>query len=97
MAKKKTVKLNQDDINNLSNDKPVVYKILNNKGENIYTGSAKRSRVTERIKEHLPGGSDPIPGGAKVKIDQHGSIDEAQKSETRIISRTKPKYNRRGK
>lgn len=97
MAKKKTVKLNKDAVNDLSNNKPAVYKIFNNEGENIYTGSAKRGRVTERIKEHLPGGSDPIPGAAKVKIEQHSSIDEAQKSESRIISRTKPKHNKQGK
>lgn len=97
MAKKKTSDFNPEAIEDLAQDKPVVYKIFNQKGENIYTGSAKRGRVPDRIKDHLRGGSDPVPGGAKVKIEQHNSIEEAQKSEARIISRSKPKYNKRGK
>lgn len=91
--KKKTADFTSEGINSLAQDKPVVYKILNKNGKNIYTGSAKRGRVAERIKEHLPGGPHPIPGGAKVKIIQKNSIKEARKSESRIISRTKPRYN----
>jgi len=97
MAKKKTSDFNPEAIEDLAQDKPVVYKIFNQKGKNIYTGSAKRGRVPDRIKDHLPGGLDPVPGGAKVKIEQHNSIEEAEKSEARTISRTKPKYNKRGK
>ena len=97
MAKKKTADFKPEAIDSLSQDKPVVYKIINQKGENIYTGSAKRGRVTDRIKEHLLGDSDPIPGGVKVKIEQHNSIKDAQSSESLIISRSKPKYNKRGK
>jgi len=97
MAKKKTSDFNPEAIEDLAQDKPVVYKIFDQKGENIYTGSAKRGRVSDRIKDHLPGGSDSVPGGAKVRIEQHNSIEEAEKSEARIISRTKPKYNKRGK
>lgn len=95
--KKKTAEFDNESIDSLARDKPAVYKILNRKGENIYTGSAKRGRVTDRIKEHLPGGKDPIPGGAKVRIEQMESIDQARSSEQRVISRTKPKYNKRGK
>lgn len=97
MVKKKTVDLKPDRIEDLAQDKPVVYKILSNSGTNIYTGSAKRGRVSDRIKEHLRGGADPIPRGKKVVIEQHKSITEAQKSEARIISRSKPKYNKKGK
>jgi len=94
---KKTSDFKAEEIDALSQDKPVVYKIINRKGENIYTGSAKRGRVSDRIKEHLPGGADPIPGGKKVKIEQHSNISDAQKSESNIISRSKPKYNKQGK
>ena len=94
---KKTSDFKPEAIDNLAQDKPVVYKILNSEGQNIYTGSAKKGRVSGRIKDHLPGGSDRIPGGKKVKIEQHNSIREAEKSESRIISRTKPKYNKKGK
>jgi excinuclease UvrABC nuclease subunit len=94
--KRKTADFNPESIDALSQDKPVVYKVLDRKGENIYTGSAKRGRVAERIKEHLPAGPDAIPGGSKVKIEQKESIQEAQDTEKRIISRSKPKYNKRG-
>ena len=93
---KKTVKFNEDGIAKLPNDKPVVYKILTQTGNNNYTGSAKRGRVQERLKEHLPGGKDYIPG-TKVQIEQTGSVSEAQQKEARVIRRTKPKHNKRGK
>jgi excinuclease UvrABC nuclease subunit len=95
--KSKTVDLDSDGIKKLPNDKPVVYEILDKNNENTYTGSAKRGEVQERIKDHLPGGQDPIPGGVKVKIQQKKRISEAEQSEDRIIARSKPKYNIKGK
>ncbi len=92
--KPKTVKFTPEGIEKLPKDKPAVYKILDDKGENIYTGVAKRGRVPERLKEHLPGGPDPIPGGVRVQIQQKKSISEAEKTEKRIISRSKPKHNK---
>ena len=93
---KKTVSFNQKGIEKLPNNKPVVYKILTDGGKNSYTGSAQRNRVQERLKEHLPGGRDYIPG-AKVQIEQMGSIKEAEAKESRIISRSKPSHNVKGK
>ena len=92
----KTTKFNKSSIGKLPNDKPVVYKIQSESGKNNYTGIAKRGRVQERIAEHLPGSKDAVPG-AKVKIQQMNSIDDARKTESRIISRTKPKHNKQGK
>jgi len=86
------VNYKKEDIENLPNNKPVVYKILSKSDENVYTGSAQRGRVTERIKEHL----GEIPG-KKVVIEQFSSIDEAREKETNIIIRSKPKYNKTGK
>lgn len=97
MSKKKTADFKPNAIDDLAQDKPVVYKILNTKGNNVYTGSSKKGQIADRIKDHLPGGSHPIPGGKKVKIEQHNSVDEARKSEARIISISKPKHNKRGK
>jgi len=97
MGKRKSGEFSKDGIESLAKDKPVVYKIENKKGENIYTGIAKRGRVEERLKEHLPKGPDPIPGGVKVKITQKSSINEAQKSEARIIKQQKPAQNKKGK
>jgi excinuclease UvrABC nuclease subunit len=95
--KSKTVKFEKESIEKLPNDKPAVYKILGENDKNIYTGSAKRNRVRERIEEHLPGGLDPIHGGSKVQIEQKKAISDAEQSEKRIIARSKPKYNIKGK
>ncbi len=35
----------------LAKDKPVVYKIEDDKGKNLYTGVAQRGRVEARMKE----------------------------------------------
>ncbi len=66
---KKTVRMNIDRINGLPNDRPVVYKILNNKSENIYTGVAGKGNVHDRLEDHLPGHKNAIPGASKVQID----------------------------
>ena len=89
---KKTTNYKPEDIDKLPNNKPVVYKIQSAGGTNNYTGVAKRGRVNDRIKEHL----GEIPG-ANVQIEQMSSINEALKKEANIISRSKPKYNKRGK
>jgi hypothetical protein len=83
-------------VEKLPDNKPVVYKILTDGGTNIYTGSAQRGRVQARLKEHLPGGKDQIPG-AKVQIEQMSSIKDAQAKEARIIARTKPLRNKQRK
>ena len=88
---KKTAAMDAEQIGELAANMPVVYKILNEQDENIYTGSAKRGRVSERIAEHLPGGPDSIPGGVKVKIEQKPTIAQAQESEARVIKQAKPR------
>ena len=93
---KKTVKFNEDGIGKLPNNMPIIYKILTDGGSTNYAGSAKRGRVHERLKEHLPGGKDYVPG-AKVQIEQVGSIDEARQKESRVIKRSQPKHNKLGK
>jgi predicted GIY-YIG superfamily endonuclease len=97
MAKKKSADFNREGIESLAKDKPVVYKIHNGKGNTLYTGVAKRGRVEERLKEHLPSGPDPVRGGKKVVIDQKSSIDEARKVEARTIKRSQPPQNKKGK
>ncbi len=97
IAGKKTSGFNSDGIESLAKDKPVVYKIENNNGVNIYTGVAQRGRVEARLKEHLPGGKDAIRGGAKVRILQKSTIAAALKAEARIIKQQKPAQNKKGK
>lgn len=84
-------------IENLAKDKPVVYKLQDDNGETIYVGIAKRGRVGDRLSEHLSGRSDAVPGAKKVTITQHDSIDSARRSEERIIERTQPRHNKKGK
>ncbi|MEX0680806.1 MAG: hypothetical protein WD097_05445 [Balneolales bacterium] len=86
---KRTAKYSRSDIKNLPDNKPASYKIKTESGKTNYTGTAKRGRVRDRISEHL----GEIPG-AKVEIQQHSSIQEAQRQEKNIISRSKPKYNK---
>ena len=95
MASKK-VSFNKKGIENLPDDKPVLYRIETEGGKTNYAGVAKRGRVQQRIAEHLPGAKDAIPG-AKVRIEQMPSIGEAKAKEARVISRTKPRHNKQGK
>jgi len=93
---RKTAPLNQKGIEKLPDNKPVVYKILTEGGKNNYTGVAQRGRVQERLKEHLPGSKDYIPG-SKVQIEQMSSIKDAEAKESRIIARIKPPHNEKSK
>lgn len=93
---KKTVTFNQKGIDKLPDNKPVVYKIKTDGGKNNYTGVAQRGRVQDRLQEHLQGGKDYIPG-AKVQIEQMSSIKDAEAKESRIIARTQPPHNVKGK
>lgn len=93
---KKTVRFTEEGIKKLPNDKPVVYKILTAGGNNNYTGVAKKGRVQDRLEEHLSNGKDPIPG-SKIQIEQMHSIQDAEKKEEGIISRSGPRYNKTDK
>lgn len=84
----KKVKYNKTGIDKLPDDKPVLYRIESAGGNPNYVGIAKRGRVRERIAEHL----GEIPG-ANVRIEQLNSVEEARQKETRVIQRSKPKYN----
>ncbi len=94
--KPKNVPFNREGIEKLPNDKPIVYKINNTYGENIYTGVAKRGHVQERLEEHLKGGLAHILGGEKVQITQMANIKDAEELEARIIARLKPTQNIKG-
>ncbi len=88
----KKVKYNKTGIEQLPNDKPVLYRIESAGGNPNYVGIAKRGRVRERIAEHV----GEIPG-ATVRIEQFSSVEEARQKEARVIKRNKPKYNEQGK
>ena len=92
----KKVDFDKDGISELPDNKSVVYKIFNKNDENVYTGSATKGNVQDRLQDHLPGAQDHIPG-VKVQIEQMPSIKDAREKESNIISRTKPKHNKQGK
>ena len=93
---KKTVDFNRSGIGKLPNDRSALYRIQTDGGKPNYVGIAKRGRLHERLEEHLPGGKDYVPG-AKVQIEQMKNIDHAKATESRVIARSKPKYNDQGK
>jgi len=88
----KKVKYNETNINQLPNDKPVLYRIESAGGNPNYVGIAKHGLVRERIAEHI----GEIPG-ANVRIEQFSTVNEARQKEARVIKRSKPKYNEQGK
>jgi excinuclease UvrABC nuclease subunit len=93
---KKTVPFNKRGVGKLPENKPALYRVKTDSGKTNYVGVAKRGRVQDRIKEHLSGGKDFVPG-TKVQIEQMPSIDSAKEKEANVISRTQPKYNEQGK
>lgn len=92
----KEVPFNKKGIENLPNDETVPYRIETKGGRINYAGVAKRGRVQGRLAEHLPGDKDAVPG-ASVRIEQMPSIAEAKAKESRVIARSKPRHNQRGK
>ena len=81
-----------EEIGQLPNDKPIVYKILTEGKKNNYTGVAKRGNISTTLQEHLQGKKNYIPG-FKIHIERMNSIQEAQEKAARIIRKSKPKYN----
>ena len=90
---KKSVPFNKSGIAKLPDDRPVIYEIKSAGGKSNYIGIAKKGRVQERLTEHLPGGTHHIPG-AKVKIEQQPTVQQAAKKEKGMIAREQPKYNK---
>jgi hypothetical protein len=88
----KKVKFNKNDLNQLPDNKPVLYRIETEGGKLNYVGAAKRGRVQERICEHIGKNS-----GSTVRIEQFDSIDKARGKEARVTKRNQPKYNEQGK
>ena len=91
---RKTVKFTPTGIDKLPDEKPVVYRIQTDGGKTNYVGVAQRGRVQDRLREHLSAGEIP---GAKIQVEQMPTIQEARDTEARIIDRTQPKYNEKGK
>lgn len=83
---------NKSRIDELPDNKPVLYRIETRSGNPNYVGVAKRGRVRDRIEEHL----EEIPG-ATVSVEQFESISDARTKEKNVIKRSQPKYNKQDK
>ena len=94
MAGKTAGNLNKTGVAELANDKAAAYKILNAKGDNVYTGAAAKGKVQEEVAKHMRGGAEAIPGGKTVKLTQKSTVVEARKTAARIIKRDDPKNNK---
>ncbi|MFH1551723.1 MAG: GIY-YIG nuclease family protein [bacterium] len=90
---KNAKKFNKATIKNVSENKPVIYRLLNNSNKNLYIGIAKRNRIQDRLLEHLNIQKEKISGATKVKIAQFPNLESAEKAEKRIIKQLQPKFN----
>ena len=83
-------------IEKLPNDKPALYRIKTESGNDNYVGIAQRGRLQDRLREHLPAGQDPVPG-ARVEVELMSRIQDARAKEQNVIRRSQPKHNKQGK
>ena len=86
-------KFNKTNINNIPEDKPIVYCLLNNSNEELYIGMAKRNRSHDRLLEHLNAEKEKISGATKMKTAQASNLDSAKKIEKKLIKKLQPKFN----
>lgn len=93
----RTKSFTKANIQNLPDNKAVVYKIKNDAEKNLYTGIAGRGRVQERLLEHKELKGEYIPGGTKFQIAQVENKDRAKKIEIQIIKKEQPKFNEQNK
>jgi len=86
-------KLNKTNIKKIPENKPIIYRFLNNSNKELYTGIAKRNRTQDRLLEHLSLNKEKIPGATKIKIIQMPNIEKAEKLEKSLIKKLQPKFN----
>ncbi len=90
-------KFNKTNIRNIPEEKPILYRLQNNPGDELYAGVAKKGRVQERLGEHLALKKEKIPGAAKIKFAQFSSIEKAKRAEKQLIEKLEPKFNEQNK
>lgn len=88
----KTVNLSLQGIDQVPENKSVVYKILTEGARNNYTGVASRGKIKATLQKHLQKGKSYVPG-SKIHIEQMTSIKEAKQKADRIVKKSTPKYN----
>jgi len=93
----RTQKFTNANIENIPENKAIVYKIKNIAGENLYTGIAGRGRAQERLMEHKELKREVIPGGTRFQIVQVKNKERAEQVEKQIIRKEQPKFNEQNK
>lgn len=86
-------KFNKTNIKDIPEEKPILYRLLNDSGNELYDGVAKRNRVQDRLLEHLTFKKYKIPGATKIKIAQFSNIEKAKRVEKTLINKLQPKFN----
>ena len=98
MAKfNRTQKFTKENIAKVPKNKAIVYKIKNEKGENLYTGIAGRGRVQKRLEEHKQIDNEKIPTGTRFQFTQVKNKDKARVVEKQIIKKEQPEFNKQNK
>ena len=90
-------KFNKTNIKKTPENKTIIYKIKNLKGENLYVGIAGRNRGQDRLNEHKDIPKEKIHGGIKFQFVQVKNKDIAEKIEKQIIKKEQPKFNKQNK
>lgn len=93
----RTKSFTKTNIQNVPDNKAIVYKIKNEAGKNLYTGIAGRGRVQDRLLEHKQIKKESVAGGTRFQIAQVENKDRAKKIETQIIKKEQPKFNEQNK
>ncbi len=93
----RTQKFTKTNIENVPENKAIVYKIKNVAGENLYTGVAGRGRGQDRLLEHKELKKKIIPSGTRFQIAQVKTKDRAEQIEKQIIKKEEPKFNEQNK
>jgi len=86
-------KFNKNNIKSIPNDKPIIYRLQNNKKQKLYTGIAKKGRIPERLFEHINLKKERIPGATKIKIVQMPNVEKAKIIEKRLMKKFQPRFN----
>ncbi len=93
----RTQKFTKANVENVPENKAVVYKLKNAAGKNLYTGIAGRGRGQDRLIEHKNLKRETIPGATRFQYAQVKNKNRAEQIEKQIIRKEQPKFNEQNK
>lgn len=92
-----TQKFTKENIENIPEDKAIVYKLKDKANENLYTGISGRGHGQERLSTHKEVKNEKIPGATRFTYTQVKNKDRAEQVEKQIIRQEQPKFNKQKK